>query len=329
MKPHDEHRLGNTPYPCSSVFIGGSKFYWTAILLLPAVGLWGETKITELKLRVEPAEARARPFETVTVQVLVYGTAGEKKGRLQSADWQIRLREEGGGWLSKPFKFQGDDRETFVEERENSILNILNRGVGQFTVKDTVLYTAPEKAGRYTVEVTSGSLRAETAIEVTAEAASRLTAEKTSFGPEPSAGDPHRGLAEHYAPFVAQETLDPAYAVSVNLKFPPALPVSLEYTFNPYLDVAGTPEPVRAAASPVSETLAPKVKEGTCEWEARLDGSVVVTIRGDQAEYQELSGQPVAGPTLRCGAPRDCRDWRLDDSKGGADRCRVTNRWKR
>lgn len=609
---------------------------WTAILLLPAVGLWGETKITELKLRVDPAEARVRLFETVTVQVLVYGTAGEKKGRLQSADWQIRLREEGGGWLSKPFKFQGEDGEAFVAERENSILSIINRNVGQFTVKDTVLYTAPERAGRYTVEVTSGSLRAETAIEVTADAASRLTPEKTSFGPEPSAGDPHRGLAEHYAPFVAQETwfqpksdflarfdydgdwqgdnnwdhleagssqayvhyavmatgthwfviynffhprdysdncvagtchendnegmiltirkegsafgklevletlahnniysytnessirtgihdvdgridlwegshpmifieagghgvhavsdakslfsaekmdflkntgvtyayrgaaqrprhaqdrlvayellpiwdqwwtksqlgqnwvqrtfddfynyepagnrprmrnnrvggsfygrkhgennakpfwgwhdvrtlkakalsrgqwaLDPAYAVSLNLKFPPGLPVSLDYTFNPYLDVAGAPEPVATpvapararpaapvASSPITETLAPKVKEGTCEWEARVDGSVVVTIRGDQAEYQELSGQPVAGPTLRCTAglpgqaaqvevekkagrgsvrlveaPAESNGFvariQVDDPKGGADQYRVTIRWKR
>lgn len=615
---------------------------WTAIiLLLPAVGLWGETKITELKLRVDPAEARVRPFETVMVQVLVYGTAGERKGRLQSANWQIRLREEGGGWLSKPFKFQGQDSEAFVEEQESSLLSIINRGVGQFTVKDTVLYTAPEKAGRYTVEVTSGSLRAETAIEVTADAASRLTAEKTSFGPETPAPDPYRGLAEYYAPFVAQETwfqpksdflarfdydgdwqgnnnwehldtgssqayvhyavmatgthwflvynffhardysdicvagtchendnegivltirkdgsafgklevletlahnnvysytnessirsgihdvdgridlwegshpmifieagghgvhavsdakslfsaakmdfvkntgvtyayrgsaqrprhaqdrlvaydllpiwdqwwtksmlganwvqptfddfynyepagnrprmrsnrvggsfygrmhgennakpfwgwfdvrtqrakvlsrgqwaLDPAYAVSLNLKFPPGLPVSLDYTFNPYLDVAGGPEPARVTAadpaalpapararpalpsSPAPETLAPKAKEGTCEWEARVDGSVVVTLRGDQAEYQELSGQPVAGPTLRCSAglpglaaevevekkagrgsvrlaeaPSESNGFvariQVDDPKGGSDRYRVVVKWKR
>jgi hypothetical protein len=615
---------------------------WTAIiLLLPAAGLWGETKITELKLRVDPAEARVRPFETVMVQVLVYGTAGERKGRLQSANWQIRLREEGGGWLSKPFKFQGQDSEAFVEEQESSLLSIINRGVGQFTIKDAVLYTAPEKAGRYTVEVTSGSLRAETAIEVTAEAASRLTAEKTSFGPETPAADPYRGLAEYYAPFVAQETwfqpksdflarfdydgdwqgnnnwehldtgssqayvhyavmatgthwfvlynffhprdysdkcvvgtchendnegmiltirkdgsafgkvevletlahdniysytneasirngihdidgridlwegshpmifieagghgvhavsdakslfsaakmdfikntgvtyayrgsaqrprhaqdrlvaydllpiwdqwwtksmlgaswaqptfddfynyepagnrprmrnnlvggsfygrqhaenkakpfwgwhdlrtqrakvlsrgqwaLDPAYAVSLNLKFPPNLPVSLDYTFNPYLDVAGGPEPVRVTSadpvalpapararpalpsSPAPETLAPKAKEGTCEWEARVDGSVVVTLRGDQAEYQELSGQPVAGGTLRCTAglpglaaevevekkagrgsvrlvetPSESNGFvariQVDDPKGGSDRYRVVVRWKR
>jgi hypothetical protein len=593
------------------------RIFWA--LALTAAAVMAQTRtVTELKLRVEPAEARVRPLETVVVQVLVYGSVGEKKGRLQSADWQIRVQGEGNGWLSKGFRFQGEDREAFLEERENAIFNILNRGVGQFTLKDAVLYTAPEREGKYNIEVTSGSLRAETAIEVTGAAASRKRPEKTNFDPQAPPADPHRKLAEHWSPFLAQETwyqpksdflarfdydgdwqgdnnwdhledgssqayvyyaametathwfliynffhprdysdncvvgtchendnegmvltirkdgsefgrlevmetlahnnvysytnersirgglhnpdggielwegahpmvfieagghgvygvtdshslfsadakefqrtgvtyvyrgeaqrprhaqdrlvgydllpiweewwkksamgvdwvsrtfdefflyepyggrprmqnnrlggafygrkygenkakpfwgwhdtrtlkakvlnrgqwgLDPAYAVSQNLRFPPDKPVSLEYTFNPYLEAGTAPA---SAPPPRARVTAPAASEGSCEIEARVDGSAVVTVQGDQASWQELSGQPVGDTTLRCtaGLPPEgaqvevekrggrgavrllespsaengfAARVQVDDPRGGADRYRIRIRWR-
>ncbi len=176
-----------------------------------AAAVWGQTppqpKITELKLRVEPAGARVRPFETAVVQVLVYGAIGERQGRLESQNWQVQVREDGGGWLSKPFKFQGQDPGgAFLSQQNNALLNLLSRGVGQFTVKDSVLYTAPERPGKYTIEAVSGSIRAEAAIEVSPEAPSPRKPEQTNFPGEPRNGDPYRALAERYAPFIAQET---------------------------------------------------------------------------------------------------------------------------
>jgi hypothetical protein len=597
------------------------RIAWIAALAAAAAAAQTKT-ITELKLRVDPAEARVRPLESLVVQVLVYGSVGEKQGRLQSAEWQIQVRGEGNGWLSKTFRFQGEDREAFLEERQNALLNIFNRGVGQFTVKDAVLYTAPEREGKYTVEVTSGSLRAETTIEVTNAAPSRKKPEKTSFERQPPAADPYRKLAERWSPFIAQETwfqpkadflarfdydgdwqgdnnwdrlddgtsqayvhyaametathwfliynffhprdysdncvvgtchendnegmiltirkdgsefgklevmetlahnniysytnersirgglhnpdggielwegshpmvfleagghgaygatdshslfspetkefqrtgvtyvyrgeaqrpkhpqdrlvgydllpiweewwkksalgvdwaartfddfflyepyggrprmqnnrvggsfygrvhgenkakpfwgwhdtrtwkakalnrgqwgLDPAYAVSQNLRFPPDRPVSLEYIFNPYLDVAAptttaAPPPPRARPSPAAETA----REGSCEIEARVDGSAVVTVQGDQGSWQELSGQPASDTTLRCtaGLPAEgvevevekrggrgsvrlleapsaangfAAKVQVDDPRGGADRYRIRIRWR-
>jgi hypothetical protein len=170
-----------------------------------------------------------------------------------------------------------------------------------------------------------------------------------------------------------QWALDPAYAVTRNLRFPPDRPVSLEYTYNPYLDIlpaaAATavasaapvdpPAPARARVAPAAAAAGgvPAAAEGTCELEARVDGAVVVTIRGDQAEFQEVSGQATQDTSFRCTAPLpgapvtvqvEKRQGRgsvrlseipapangfaarllVDDSRGGSDRYRITIRWK-
>jgi hypothetical protein len=165
--------------------------------------------------------------------------------------------------------------------------------------------------------------------------------------------------------------LDPAYAVSQNLRFPPDKPVSLEYTFNPYLDltpgapttpaapVAPEPPPAAAPAAPRARPPAAveTARDGSCEIEARVDGSAVVTVQGDQANWQELSGQPASDTTLRCtaGMPAEgvevevekrggrgsvrlleapsaangfAAKVQVDDPRGGADRYRIRIRWR-
>jgi hypothetical protein len=180
-----------------------------AILFLPFAS--AQVTISEIKLRTEPADARIRPFETAVIQVLVYGEVvgkdGEKTtGRLRRAGAQCKVVDSGGGWLSKPFKFQGNDDEQFVEEYQTTAGRIFGSLSTQYVLQDSVLYTAPEKPGKYKVEATLEGKTAAVTIDVDPDAPSSRKPEKTSFPPEPFSLDPYRQLAEHYAPFLAQET---------------------------------------------------------------------------------------------------------------------------
>jgi hypothetical protein len=162
--------------------------------------------ITEIRLRTDPAEAKVRPLESLVVQVRAYGKPNEDVVRLQRTGAKLRLLQEGGGWLSKTFVFQGKDEEKFFEESGRSIINILRQQTGEFVNKDSFLYTAPEKPGKYTIEAELEGSKATVEIEVATNAPSRNKPEKTSFAAEKPSADPYRQLAEHWAPFLAQET---------------------------------------------------------------------------------------------------------------------------
>lgn len=162
--------------------------------------------VTEIRLRTDPPEARVRPFETLVVQVLAYGQDGERKVRLRRTGAVMRVKEPGGGWLSKPFAFQGKDDEPFFEESQSRAWNIFAGASGQFVIKDSFLYTAPENPGKYHLAAELEGKQAEIEIEVSAVAPSRRKTETVNFPPESRRGDPYRALAEHYAPFLAQET---------------------------------------------------------------------------------------------------------------------------
>ncbi len=165
-----------------------------------------QAAVTEIKLRTDPAESRVRPFETLVVQVRAYGKDGDKTVRLQRSVSQVRVKETAGGWVSKPFAFQGKEDEKFFDEGKSAAWNIYNEATGQFVIKDSVLYTAPEKPGKYQIEAELEGKRASLEVEVAADAASRKRAETVSFPAEPRKDDPYRPVVEHYAPFVAQET---------------------------------------------------------------------------------------------------------------------------
>jgi hypothetical protein len=163
--------------------------------------------VTEIRLRVEPESRRIRPGETAVIQQRTYGRVTnkqgeEKSGRLQRAIGRVTAS---GGWLSKPFLFPGKETESFVQA-DNGWSSILTRGVGQFTVKDSVLFTAPEQEGRYRIDVDAEGRRESVEIEVTRSAPAQRVPEQWTFQAEPRAADPYRKLVEHYAPFVAQET---------------------------------------------------------------------------------------------------------------------------
>ena len=77
--------------------------------------------LSEIRLRAIPEDARVRPFETLVVQVLAYGEltdeAGEtKKVRLRKGGAKLTVKGSEAGWLSKPFRYQGEE-EAFYRRR--------------------------------------------------------------------------------------------------------------------------------------------------------------------------------------------------------------------
>ena len=64
----------------------------------------------------------------------------------------FKILDKNGGWLSKPFLYQGN--KTLVNELKttNPLEALLDVGK-DFIWQDSVLYTAPEKSGKYKVEV--------------------------------------------------------------------------------------------------------------------------------------------------------------------------------
>jgi hypothetical protein len=177
--------------------------------------LWGQVVIEEYKLVPDPKEATVRPGETLVLQVRAYGRieqAGQeaRRGRLEPGSYRIRVVEPEGGWLSKAFKYQGEDNERIERAQNSGWKGILFEQKAQYTMKDSHLYTAPKTPGKYTVEVTVTSggqiVTGRQVVEVTAEAPSRWVKPEKTFGAEPKDDSPYRKLAEHYAPYVAQET---------------------------------------------------------------------------------------------------------------------------
>lgn len=171
--------------------------------------------LEEYRISPERSPARVRPQETLALQVKAYGRVeqeGEEtqRGRIEYTSWKASVKEENGGGLSKPFKFQGRDSEAILREKQKGFAAIFAAGAGQFMAKDSILYTAPKQPGKYNVEVTStyqGTIvSASIEIEVAEDALPSWVEVTKLFGPEPVDNSPYRKLAERYAPFVAQET---------------------------------------------------------------------------------------------------------------------------
>ena len=177
--------------------------------MLSGSTLFAET-VTKLELKIEPG-ARLRPLASAVIQVKVYGesvVAGSNKtGRLRNGDWNSAVFPNDGGWLSKPFRYQGTDNESYVDTATSSFRRIFSSVSSRFTIKDSLVYTAPEEPGTYRVEVWIGSVRERLEIVVDGDAPSTAAPpETTNFPPEAPSTDPYRKLAEHWSPYVAQET---------------------------------------------------------------------------------------------------------------------------
>lgn len=169
--------------------------------------------VTEIKLNVLPKTLKIRPLETAIIQAEFYGTKKKGllgnllgdlesgKGRLQSNRWKAIITTKNSGWLSKPFLFQAEG-----EKVKTGLENFIKQGLGVASGKDSVLYTAPGKPGKYTIRITEGKVSKQVTIEVSNSARSSNNSSKINFKPESKSTDPYFNLVEHYAPFIAQET---------------------------------------------------------------------------------------------------------------------------
>jgi hypothetical protein len=86
-------------------------------------------------LRVEPGRERLRPYESARLELRLSGN-DRAGGQALPEGLSFRLREDDGGWLSRPYRVAGDE------------------AIG-------VLYTAPSRPGRYAVEARLRSARLE------------------------------------------------------------------------------------------------------------------------------------------------------------------------
>lgn len=174
--------------------------------------LSAQEKVTEIKINVLPETAKIRPMETAVIKIQFFGEkkkgfldkilADESKtGQIQIDNWTASVNNSNGGWLSKPFLFQESGEKT-----KSGLDNFLKQGLNSVAAKDSILYTAPNKTGKYTIKITQGNLTKEVTIEVTNSAASQKTAETTNFSSEINSSDKYFALVENYAPFIAQET---------------------------------------------------------------------------------------------------------------------------
>jgi len=181
-----------------------------AVLLSAAAA---QSVVSEIRLHTDPAEAKVRPLESIVVQLLAYseiddGNGGKKAVRVQpSSDVRFTLNGSDSGWLSKPFRFQGQEAEPFYEPESSGLAAVIfRRATQQYVRQDSALYTAPEQPGRYEIRAELNGKTASLSIEVDRDARSLRPSETTQFPSESGSRDPYRLLAEHYAPFVAQET---------------------------------------------------------------------------------------------------------------------------
>lgn len=177
------------------------------VLLSPLVLLAQKPTLTEIALRADP-DPSVRPLEQIQIQVLAYGEVDgvAERVRMQQNGVQFTV-ESGGGWLSKPYRFQGEETESFYQPPAKGLTSLLYRQASsRFLLQDAALYTAPEREGTYTIRATLDGLTATIDVEVTRKASARKPAEQTEFQAEPRSNDPYRTLAEHWSPFIAQET---------------------------------------------------------------------------------------------------------------------------
>ena len=168
-------------------------------------------KITDIKINVFPETAKIRPLETAVIQVQFFGEKKQsifdkifadkaKNDRLATKDWTADVGNS-AGWLSKPFLLQEKGERT-----KSGLDNFLRQGLSSIAAKDSILYTAPDKAGKYTIKITQGKFTETVTIEVTNSAASQKSAETENFASPVNSSDKYLALVENYAPFIAQET---------------------------------------------------------------------------------------------------------------------------
>ncbi len=188
------------------------RIAFIALMLLPVVNAQNQAAVSEIKVRLDPADGRVRPHQSLVVQVLAYSeVAGEdgktQKVRLREGGAKVVLKNSNAGWLSKAFRYQGSESEAFYSPAGSGLGSIIfGRAQASYLLQDAVLFTAADRPGKYTIEATLKGKTASATVHVDRNARSRKPKEKVNFPGERRSSDRYRSLAEHYAPFVAQET---------------------------------------------------------------------------------------------------------------------------
>lgn len=173
-------------------------------------GIFAQEPLARIELYTQPETRRIRPCENMVVQLRAFAERTDTEGKKQSVRLKknienVRLLESNGGWLSKPFLLQGNEVISSELKGLDRLASLLGTAE-TFIWQDSVLYTAPDKPGSYHIEVTLESKQAQAEIIVAADAPSIRKPETVTFPGEAQNLDPFFPLAEHYAPFVAQET---------------------------------------------------------------------------------------------------------------------------
>ncbi len=171
-------------------------------------------RVTAVRLRCVPQDCRVRPLENMVLQavvdgeVMVSGSSDPRKGRIRRPPGPAKVLEADGGFVTKPFKFQGSEgngADNFVDS-SGTFGSIFGKVTQDYLLQDSFVYAAPEKAGEYTVECVTEGIKATVKIKVDPTAPSTKVIEEYTFPPENHDGEPFRALAEKWAPVFAQET---------------------------------------------------------------------------------------------------------------------------
>jgi hypothetical protein len=100
--------------------------------------------LTDIALRTDPADVSVRPLESIPVQALYYGEADEQRIRLRLDGALWDLGNENSGWLSKSYRFQGEESEPFYQPPNQGLSSIIfGCATSQFLRQDSVVYTTP------------------------------------------------------------------------------------------------------------------------------------------------------------------------------------------
>ncbi len=168
--------------------------------------------VREIELRTEPRDAPMLPFESVTVRIFARGTAVNRPAdrpdvRLEPGRVAFHLHDPGSGWLSKPFRYQGRDAPPLPGVGPPSFRSRLFALAERHSLyQDAVLFTASGARAEAVLSATLGGATGSIRIRVSAADGPAPSPERVTFGEQPRSPDPYRALAEHHAPFVAQET---------------------------------------------------------------------------------------------------------------------------
>ena len=196
------------------------RFVSFLLTLIAAVALTGTSlafqsniPVQEIVVRTVPESGRLRPLDSLVIQVLAYGeikdpdTDETRRVRLASDGAQFSLTGSNSGWLSKPFRFQGEEEEPFHTPEKAGITDILfGEAFGRLVVKDAVVYTAPLSGRRHVVKVSLAGHTRDIPLNVDLNAPSIRPTETTTFPDSSRDTSRYRALAEHHAPFIAQAT---------------------------------------------------------------------------------------------------------------------------